>query len=317
MAPEHPFIALKNLLVDGAAATALAADRRHRIAVVLVLVSGLSMAGMMVMLKMGADSLSLWQLVVFKSALPALFLLPIFRVANIPLLPKGQYRLYALRVSLAGGAVICWIYSLAHLPLGVATAIGFSKGLFVLWLATVFLSERLTLVNIVTTLVGCLGVLFVIDVSSGGPLTAGLIGLLGAGFAGLLTIVIKRMTATEPTLRMMFYPQAAMAVFFLVPALLTWQPMDGWAIALACGTGLFGMITQWCFISAYRLTDVSSLAPLEYSRLVFAVLTGALVFAEIPSSQDVVGMVLIVGASYAAFRFRDPAPSGPAAKASS
>lgn len=290
-------------MVDGAAAAALDADTRYRIAVALILCSGLSMAGMMVVLKFGADRLSLWQLVVFKSVLPVLILLPAFRLSRIPILPHGQYRLYGLRVGLACGAVTCWIYSIAHLPLGVATAIGFSKGLFVLWLATLFLSERLTRLKFATTLLGFVGVVFVMDVSGGGTVFAGLVGLLGAVFAGLLTIVIKRLSATEPTLRMMFYPQAGMVILFTVPAFLTWQPMDGLTFLLACGTGLFGMLSQWCFISAYRLTDVSALAPIEYSRLVFAVLTGAMVFAEVPSVMDTFGMILIVVASYCAYRF--------------
>ena len=101
----------------------------------------------------------------------------------------------------------------------------------------------------------------------------------------------------------MFYPQAGMTLFYYIPAALNWQPMDGTAIVLASGIGLFGLISQWCFISAYRLTDVSALAPIEYSRLIFAVLTGALIFSEIPSHFDIIGMLLIVGSSYAAFRF--------------
>ena len=48
---------------------------------------------------------------------------------------------------------------------------------------------------------------------------------------------------------------------------------------------------------------MSALAPIEYSRLIFAVLTGALIFSEIPSHFDMVGMLLIVVSSYAAFRF--------------
>ena len=309
-ASRHRFGSFLALLVDGGAAQGWPPETRHRTAVALILLSGLTMAGMMVALKLGADRLSLWQLIVFKSLLPTLILLPVFRFAAIPILPSGHYRLYAIRVGLAGGAVISWIYSIAHLPLGVATAISFSKGLFVLWLASVILSERLTGLKLVTTLIGFVGVFFVMDFSGGGPLVAALVGVAGAIFAALLTIVIKQLSTTEPTLRMMFYPQAGLALFFFIPALLTWQPMDGPTFALACGTGLFGMASQWCFISAYRLTDVSALAPIEYSRLVFAVLTGALIFSEHPSSMDLLGMFLIVGASYAAFRFgRRPLPT--------
>lgn len=298
---------LRDLALAGAGnAASLSAETRHRLAVGLILGSGLSMAGMMTALKFGAETMSLWQIMVLKSGLAALFLAPLFRVNRIPLVPPGQYGLYAMRIGCAACAVACWLYSIAHLPLGVATALSFGKGLFVLWLAAVFLSETITALKLVTTLLGCLGVLFVLDLrgSDGdGTVLAGVAGVLGALFAALLTIVIKRLSATEPTLRMMFYPQAGMALVFLVPAVLTWQTMDGGMLGLILVVSLMGAASQWCFITAYRLSDVTALAPIEYSRLVIAGLTGFLVFGEVPTLQSLSGMLLIAGASYAAFRF--------------
>ncbi|RZO29557.1 MAG: DMT family transporter [SAR116 cluster bacterium] len=300
---ETPFSFVKDLLIDGVNVLKLPPDKRHKIAVALILFSSLSMACMMVLLKLGAERLSLWQIITFKSLLPMLVLLAIFWVKQIKILPHGYYGLYLLRVILAVAAVVCWIYSITYLPLGIATVISFTKGIFVLWLATVFLSERLTAIKIITTVVGCIGSFIIMDISKGGPLIASLVGLAGALFAALLSIIIKKLAASEPTVRLMFYPQAGMTLFFFIPAALNWQPMDGTAIVLASGIGLFGLISQWCFISAYRLTDVSALAPIEYSRLIFAVLTGALIFSEIPSHFDIIGMLLIVGSSYVAFRF--------------
>lgn len=89
--PATPFAVVKDLLVDGAAAAKLSRDKRHKIAVALILCSGLTMAGMMVLLKLGADKLSLWQLIVFKSILPMLVLLLLFRVERISIIPKGFF----------------------------------------------------------------------------------------------------------------------------------------------------------------------------------------------------------------------------------
>lgn len=301
-----PFV--EDLLGRGVPATTLSAERRHSLAVGLILCSGLSMAGMMTALKLGAGAMSLWQILVLKGGLSALCLLPIFRVYRIRVLPSEHFGLYGVRVGCAACAVTCWIYSIAHLPLGVATALSFAKGLFVLWLAALFLAERITALKLLTTLAGGAGVLLVLDLSGSGTWVAGGIGILGALFAGFLTIVIKRLSATEPTLRMMFFPHAGIALVFLVPAFMTWEPMTAYTFGLILAVSLLGTISQWCFISAYRLSEVSALAPVEYSRLVIAVLTGLVIFAEVPTLVNVAGMALIAAASYAAFRFGAPRP---------
>lgn len=298
-----------SLIIDGVAtANRLTASERHRLAVALILLSGVSMAGMMTALKLAADVMSLWQVMVLRTGIGALLCVPVFLASGTAFLPVGQFRLYALRIALAAGGITFWIYSIAHLPLGVASAISFSKGLFVLWLGALLLGERITKPKFVTTFAGFVGVLMVLDPNGGGTVLAGLAGVAGALFGALLTVVIKRLSATEPTLRMMFYPLAGTALLFAVPAALDWQPMDFTAVMLAGAMVVMGSISQWCFISAYRFGEVTALAPVEYSRLVMAVLAGLAVFGEIPTPIAVVGMLLIAGASYAALRYNPGRP---------
>lgn len=297
---------LLRLAVDGSAATeTYSPQQRHRIAVALILFSGVTMAGMMAALKFAADVMSLWQMMALRSGFAAILVFPLFQWAGITVLPaqSAVLRLYAVRVVLAAGGIICWITSIVYLPLGVASAISFSKGLFVLWLAALMLGETITSVKVITTLVGFVGVLMVLEPGGGGSLGAGALGMLGALFGALLTVVIKRMSSTEPTIRMMFYPLVGIFVLFSGPALMTWQPMG---IAAATVTGVMvvlGMLSQWCFISAYRLGEVSALAPVEYSRLIMAILAGFVFFGEIPTWIAVLGMMLIAGASYAALLY--------------
>jgi len=310
------FAALARLAVDGsAAAETYSSEQRHRIAVGLILFSGVAMAGMMSALKSAAELMSLWQIMTLRSGLAALCVYPVFRWAGIPVLPQsGLVRLYALRIALAAAGIICWIYSIAHLPLGVASAISFSKGLFVLWLAAILLGEQISSFKVLTTLAGFVGVLLALDPSGGGSLFAGLVGILGALFGAALTVVIKRLSSTEPTIRMMFYPLVGICVLFGGPAIATWQPMGPSAIMLTAILVVLGMIGQWCFVSAYRLGEVSALAPVEYSRLIFAIIAGFLFFGEIPTWIAAAGMVIIAAASFAALR-HGPARVDPDASA--
>ncbi len=64
-------------------------------------------------------------------------------------------------------------------------------------------------------------------------------------------------------------------------------------LASACG-GFF--ISQ-----AYRISEASLIAPLEYSAMPIAVTLGILVFDEWPRSTTWLGMVLIIGAGLFVF----------------
>lgn len=295
---------LARLAVDGSSATEnYSAEQRHRIAVGLILFSGVAMAGMMSALKYATELMSLWQIMALRAGLAALCVYPLFRWAGLSVLPQtGLVRLYALRIALAAAGIVCWLYSIAYLPLGVASAISFSKGLFVLWLAAATLGEKITSLKVLTTLAGFIGVLLALDPSGGGSLFAGLVGILGALLGAALTVVIKRLSSTEPTIRMMFYPLVGIVVLFGGPAIATWRPMGPPAILLTAILVVLGLIGQWCFVSAYRLGEVSALAPVEYSRLVFAILAGFLFFGEIPTWIAAAGMIVIAAASYAALR---------------
>ena len=55
-------------------------------------------------------------------------------------------------------------------------------------------------------------------------------------------------------------------------------------------------------IEAYRVGEVSALAPVPYLRLVFALVIGLLVFGEIPTWTTLLGAAMIVAAALGASR---------------
>ena len=297
--------AIYRLVIDGASAFGdMTSAKRHELAVWFLIASGVSMAGMMSSVKLAVDTLSLWQVIFLRAAIGALLLAPIMIKTGVSFAPNGKLGLYSMRVGFAVGGITCWLYSIAHLPLGIASALTFSKSLFLLWLAALILTERLTTLKVVCTILGFVGVILVLDpTTSGTSLFAGLVGIAGALFGAALTIVVKRLSATEPTIRLMFYPLATVATVFCLPAVLSWQPMDLRSAFLVGGMTLFGSIGQWCFLNAYRLGEVSALAPVEYSRLIAAIIAGYFIFAEVPSWIAVLGMIMIIGSTYATFRW--------------
>ena len=297
--------AIYRLVIDGASAfSEMPKAKRHQLAVWFLVASGVAMAGMMSSVKLAVESLSLWQVIFLRSALGAMMLAPIMIRSRVSFAPNGKLGLYSLRVGFAVGGITCWLYSIAHLPLGIASALTFSKSLFLLWLAALLLREQLTTLKVICTVIGFGGVILVLDpTTSGTSLFAGLVGIAGALFGAALTIVVKRLSATEPTIRLMFYPLATVACVFAIPAFVSWQALDTYSLTVVIGMTLCGSVSQWCFLNAYRLGEVSALAPVEYSRLVAAIIAGFVIFGEVPTWIAVFGMALVIASTYATFRW--------------
>jgi hypothetical protein len=67
--------------------------------------------------------------------------------------------------------------------------------------------------------------------------------------------------------------------------------------------GILGAVGQFCQVSAYAAGELMAIAPIDYSRLIFAGIMGFLLFAELPDRYTLVGAAIIVGSTlYIAYR---------------
>ncbi|MEL6100376.1 MAG: DMT family transporter [Pseudomonadota bacterium] len=276
--------------------------QRQLLAGLLLALSGFSVAAMMATFKLSQEALSLPQTIFLRTFSGILLTLPLFALGPVGLMPEGRLGLYATRITLAIAALTCWLYSIAHMPLALASALSFSKSIFMLWLAAAFMSEKITGRKFFATALGFVGVVLALDPQGtvNFPILAAVAGLVGAFLGGMMTVVVKQLSSTEPTLRMMLYPHLGVSAVFLIPAMQTWQPIDLGTLWLIVGMAVFGSISQWCFVTSYRLGDISALAPVEYTRLIAAALFGYAIFSEVPTLTMTLGMVLVCLSAYAA-----------------
>lgn len=193
--------------------------------------------------------------------------------------------------------------SLAYLPLAYATALGFLGPLLVVPAAMLFLRERPHAVVILASLCGFLGVvLMLVPAFTGASFDQMAIigiaaGLCGAGTSALSRVQIKQLTATEAPAAIAFY----FALICTVAGGLTW--FLGWAdpslraLMFLIGAGLTGGFAHILMTEAIAVAPASSLAPFEYTAMLWALLFDALVFSALPSLSGFAGAALIVGAA--------------------
>jgi drug/metabolite transporter (DMT)-like permease len=190
--------------------------------------------------------------------------------------------------------LMCGFYALTHLSLADATAIGFTKPLFQIVLAALLLRETVRARRWSATAVGFLGVLIMVRPGDGVLEHAALVGLLGALAAATVSLLIKRLSASEGSLTIMVYLGAVSIVTTGIPAAFVWQTPTLAELAWMLLAAALASSAQICMIRGFRIGEASALAPLEYLKLPLAALYGYLLFTELPDLYTVLGALLIV-----------------------
>lgn len=195
------------------------------------------------------------------------------------------------------GVWLLYYISFIMLDLALATTLTFSTSLFVVLLAGPVLGERIGLSRWSATLVGFAGIIVATGVSTD-SLNIGVgVGLASAALAAVLVLLNRVLVRTEQTPTIMFYIGVVTLLGSLPVAILNWQPLSSATLALLVLAGSVGTAGMWLTIEAYRVGEVSALAPFPYLRMVFAVMAGFLIFSEVPPWNSLVGMTIIVAAT--------------------
>jgi drug/metabolite transporter (DMT)-like permease len=181
------------------------------------------------------------------------------------------------------------------LPLAEATAIGFTVPIFATVLAALLLGEPTGRWRWGAVAGGFLGVLLIIQPGSGEvPTTGAAVAIAAALLTASVTIVIRRLGATEKASTTVFW----FAVSSLVPLGLlmlrygTVHDAQTWGIL--AGMALAGGLAQLTLTGALRLAPVALVMPMDYTSLLWATLLGAWIFSEIPTPWTWVGAPIII-----------------------
>jgi len=150
---------------------------------------------------------------------------------------------------------------------------------------------------------GFVGVLIIVRPGAEGFNQFSLLALVSVAFYVMRELVTKRIPAEIPTLFVSFLTTIAVTA---AGAVLVF-PLGGWHEPSLLSTGLLALaavttlIGYQCAIMALRAGEISAVAPFRYTQMLWAMLFGYLVFAEVPDHEMVVGATVIVLSGVYAF----------------
>lgn len=260
----------------------------------LVSVGALLLVIMATLVKVLGHRLSSFEILFFRSFIGFLVVLPFFMANPMEPLRTKRFGMHAVRGMTGALGNACFFWSITHMLLADAMALQFSRPLFMIPLAILFLGEVVGLRRSLIAVVGFIGILIYARPFTEGFDPDAIIAATGAFFGGLVVICIKRLSTTEPTRVIMFYYAFWNAVIAAIPTIFLWITPTWTELALLTIIGILGIGGQGLITHGLTQGDATALVPLDYSRIPYAALLGFIVFGELPGLWSLVGMALIV-----------------------
>ena len=238
------------------------------------------------------------QVMCLRQAAAFLYILPYTRMTvGFGALRVTNYRGQALRALLFLGGMVFVSYSLHLLPLTFVTIVLFSSPLWVALLSAPILKEPVRAHQWIAIVAGFAGVLLI--VRPGGASDWGWIVLLPIACSfcnGLRDTITRRISRTDSSLSMLFWSGVLVIVTTGTSAAFGWKALDLHGVGWFLAAGFFNAGAHFLIIEAFRLGNAALVAPFRYSGLIWAMLIGFIVWADVPDAAMLTGAAIVIAA---------------------
>ena len=282
-----------------------------KLAVMVILLTVLTLAlGDALIKKVSAD-LVLWQIFVLRSslALPILFAILRVRFASVRLMPS------ALGWTIARSAMLAFMWiayyaALPHLQLSIAAAAYYTLPIFITVFSAFFVGEKVGWMGWFAVVLGFCGVVLILKPTAGDFSLYALLPLLSAMLYALAMILTRTKCRDEHPLVL----SGALNVTFIIVGLIVsgliglgnapvpsssflasaWSPLGGKEMVAIVLLAVAILVASIGTSIAYQIGAPSVVATFDFAYVAFAVVCGFLFFDEVPDAMAIGGMVMIV-----------------------
>ena len=243
-----------------------------------------------------------FQVLVMRGIAACLWCLPVvYAMGLIRQLPRAFNPWVVLRSLSEVVAILCFISALGHMPIADVTAIAQIAPLVVLLGMWLFFGEKVGGLRLGLVGLGITGALLVAQPGGETASPFAIFGFFTAVGAALRDILSRKVPAGTPALVVTFSTLFIVMMSAVLMSLLfetQVQPTfrHGWLMFIA---GFFLMCGHAFVFMAYRIAPARVVAPFNYSFMIWAGLSGLLVFGDVPNGLALAGMGLILAAGLA------------------
>lgn len=242
------------------------------------------------------------QVLIMRGIAACLWCLPILLILGHGRdLPKVFNRWVALRSLCEVFAILSFILALNEMPIADITAIAQIAPLLVLLGIWLFFGDRIGMLRLALIGVGITGALLVAQPGGEAASPMAILGFFTALGAAGRDIVTRKVPPGTPALIVTFSTLLIVMLCATVGSLafetqVTPTFRHGWLMVIA---GFFLMCGHLFVFLAFRIGEARVVAPFNYAFMIWAGLSGLLIFNEVPNALAIVGMALIMLAGLA------------------
>lgn len=269
-----------------------------RMAVIFMLISTAGASAMSIGVRLASESLSATSIVTLRNFLTLLLIVPFVTRDNFSAIRTKRLGDHIKRSAIGAVGMLTWTYCLTVMPLVHATALSFTAPLLTTLFAVLVHKEKAHRRHFIALAVGFMGTLIILRPSVTGFEWVSLLVLFSTSAWALTSLYIKRLSATEPALGMVFYMNLFMFLIALPLSFLEpwhWPDAQGWLALLAIC--IFSILMHFTMVKAYSLAPVVTLMPLDFMRLVYVSIFAYIFFGETSDWLTWAGAAIIIGSA--------------------
>jgi len=217
----------------------------------------------------------------------------------------GRPWLHLLRVLLSTVDAAVFFLAASYLPLADVITYYLATPIFVTALSAIVLREQVGWRRWSAVLLGFCGVLIALQPSVHSVTWPALLALAGStAFAVML--MITRSLRAAPDIVLASTQFSGTLVFGAVAAPVGWITPSWGSAGVFIASGVVSVCALLCVNRSLKLAPASTVAPYQYSMIVWAVMFGYAVFGDVPKLATVLGAAIIIAAGiYIFLRERD------------
>jgi len=258
--------------------------------------------------KYSSESMNMAQVMLIRGAFASLLVGLLAWQRGALARPRSMLQpLVATRVIGEAGGTVSFLVALSHLPIANVSAVLQALPLAVAMGAALVFKEGVGWRRWVAIAIGFAGVLIIVRPGFEGFSMYSLLALACVGCCAVRDLATRRIPEAIPTLLVSMATALAMTILgaLLLSPMGGWTPMTGKSTALLGLAAVLVLIGYQFIIMAMRAGDISFIAPFRYTALIWSILLGLFIFADVPDLPMIVGATTIIGSGlYALYRER-------------
>ncbi len=261
----------------------------------MMLIASFSFGIMNISVKMTPE-LSAPEMVFFRSLVQ--ILIGYLTLLKLGISPLGKNKALLAQRGLFGSfGLLCYFYTLHHMPLGNAIIVHYLAPVLTTILAIWMAGEKVIKVQWLFFAFTFLGVIIVNGSGFKVPLVPLIAGLGGALFSALAYNTIKKLKGVEdPNVVVLYFPlisvPIALSYFLVKPGDWIWP--QGWQWMWIVITGISTQIGQFFMTRAYQEDLASRVSAVSYAGILWGASAGLFIFDEKYTFLQYIGMGMVI-----------------------